>query len=69
MEDFFLPVIFLCFFAIWNPVFWSEFSWPTVGFLLIFSQFLFQKRDLNSGGCFLYLRIVGFADNFLRINE
>ena len=46
MEDFFLPVIFGMFsFAIWNPDFWSEFSWPTVGFLVVFTQFFPEERS------------------------
>ena len=38
---------FGCFFCYLEPDFWSEFSRPTVGFLAIFSQFFFQKRDLK----------------------
>ena len=45
MEDLFLPVIFLdVFFAIWNPDFWSEFSWPTVGLLVALSQGVFSEE-------------------------
>ena len=43
----FLPVIFLgCFFyAIWKPRFFGvSFSWPTVGFLVIFSKFFFPEQ-------------------------
>ena len=49
---------FGCFFAIWNPDFWSEFRWPTVGILVALSQSVFSEEIRNSGNCFLYSKIL-----------